>query len=213
MTTNTSKDATENATRDAVRIADKTAGENSDESSDESSNNDSDNESDNESAIEYEEEITLSDEFDRLRWSVFKDISNIQVYEDPSKKRTSKLLPFLGHPIAGKSATEPPCHKIALSIEALVYIETPGYKRTGRLVICRADSGIVTIADVVEQLPPYIRANRDEIFWVIGPTMQFDPPISAIEDIPADTELFFAGFSFNVIDEEYHSIGVELDTE
>jgi hypothetical protein len=205
MTTNTSTDATESAARDAVRIADETAGENSDESSDESS--------DNESAIEYEEEITLSDEFDRLRWSVFEDISNIQVYEDPSKKRTSKLSPFLGHPIAGKSATKAPCHKIAFSIEALVYIETPGYKRPGRLVICRADGGIVTIADVVEQLPPYIRANRDDIFWVIGPTMQFEPPISAIEDIPADTELFFAGFSFNVIDEEYYSIGVELDTE
>lgn len=98
MTIKTSKDATENETLDAVLTADETASRRSDERSDESNtdgDNESDIESDNGSAIDYEEETTLSDGFDCLRWSVFKDISNIQVYEDPSKKRTPSYHPSM----------------------------------------------------------------------------------------------------------------------
>jgi hypothetical protein len=55
--------------------------------------------------------------------------------------------------------------------------------------VCRADGSITTIADVVEQRSLYIRANRDDMFWVTWPRMQFNPQISATEDIPADTKL------------------------
>lgn len=41
----------------------------------------------------------MSDEFDRLRWSVFEDISKIQVADD-SEGLGSEQSPFLGQSIA-----------------------------------------------------------------------------------------------------------------
>jgi hypothetical protein len=208
MTTNASKDAMENVTKDPT--IDETASNDLDESWDESSN-DSENESDNEGTIVYDEVTTLSDDFDRLRWSVFDDVSKIQVYEDLSNKRTSKLSPFHSHPIAKSSATDPPCHKIAFDLDAFSHIETPGYRSPNRCMVCRADGGIVTIADVVGQLSPYLIANEEDIFWVVGTTLQFDPPMGPYKGIPANTKLYFEGFSPTIIDEGYYAIEVILD--
>jgi hypothetical protein len=47
---------------------------------------------------------TMSEEFDRLRWSVFEDISKMQVADD-SASITPNVLPFLDHHVASESAT------------------------------------------------------------------------------------------------------------
>ncbi|KAI2488222.1 hypothetical protein Ptr902_02355 [Pyrenophora tritici-repentis] len=206
MATNTNNYTAESETKVTDLPANDTDNENSDEGS-----NDSDNESSNESAMEYENVMTVSDDFDSLCWYVFGGTSHIQVYSDPSNKCTSSLSLFHGHPIEKAPATSPPCHKLAFSIETRSYIETPGYKKPRRLVVLGIDGGIVTISDVVEQLSPYIRANKEDIFWVLGPTIQFDPPLSPYQDTPVNTNIWSSGFSFGVIEEEYYSIGVELD--
>lgn len=46
-------------------------------------------------------DTSMNEEFSRLRWSVFDDISQIQVADDPDSL-TPNLSPFLGHPIASK---------------------------------------------------------------------------------------------------------------
>jgi hypothetical protein len=108
MDSTISKDLNEDPVSRANLVAEKTANETSDESSNASndnSDNRSDNPSDDESFLVFEEETTFSDGFDCLRWSVFEDVLNSQVYEDLSNRRASTLIPFYVHPIAEFSAT------------------------------------------------------------------------------------------------------------
>jgi hypothetical protein len=84
-------------------------------------------ESDNESTIEHEKEINWSDEFDTLRWAVFGDLS---------KKRAYKLLPFHGHIIVSKLATEPLCHNHVFESKALCCIETLTTKDRSQPLLC-----------------------------------------------------------------------------
>jgi hypothetical protein len=84
---------------------------------------------------------------------------------------------------------------IAFDFLVLTYIGTPCYKRPRHVVVSRLDDSVMTIADKVEQLSPYTRDKRENIFQVVGFGMELDRPISDIEDIPKDTKLCFASFS------------------
>ncbi|KAI4616752.1 hypothetical protein J4E80_006027 [Alternaria sp. BMP 0032] len=126
--------------------------------------------------------IPLNEAFERLRWSVFEDISNILVLDlDEPKTQKPDLLPFEGHAIASEPASEIPLTKIVFSIYELnefAALETgfsdeefdePGfeenrrYKRPEPLLVTRADGGTVTIADVVQQLSGYFLTHKEDI--------------------------------------------------
>jgi hypothetical protein len=214
MNSTISKDLNEDPASHANLVAEETANETLDESSNASndnSDNRSDNPSDDESFLVFEEETAFSDGFDCLRWSIFEDVLNSQVYEDLSNRRASTLRPFYGHPITELSATEPPCYMIAFTTEALPEIETPGYKRPSRLMVSRDDGGIVTIADVFYKLSSYIQANKEDILWVLRATVQFDPPLRPYQDIPGGTQLSFCGLNPTILHGELDSVGVLID--
>jgi hypothetical protein len=219
MTTNTTEHITEGAASTAIQVSGETINRSLDERWDEDLNEggsdsetESEAESDNESVIDYGVETTLSEGFARLHWSVFEDISKVQVHTDVCRQ-SSELSPFHGHAIAKQPATDPPCYKIAFDIEALSYIETPGYKRPGRLRVQRPDGGVVTIADVVEQLSPYFDENKEDILWVKAPMLDIDPYSTRYDELVWNTKFFFAGFSIDVIEDEYYAIGVEVEAE
>jgi hypothetical protein len=219
MTTNTTEHITEGAASTAVQAGGETINRSLDENSDENLNGgDSDSEtegeteSDNESVIDYGVETTLSEGFALLHWSVFEDISKVQVHTDLCRQ-SSDLSPFHGHAIAHQPATDPPCSKIAFTIDALAYIEDPGYKKPGRLMVQRPDGGVVTIADVVEQLSPYFDENKEDILWVKGPMLDINPYSTRYDELVWNTEFFFAGFSIDVIEDEYYAIGVEVEAK
>jgi hypothetical protein len=159
-------------------------------------------------------DTAMSDEFDRLQWSVFDDISKIQVANN-STSLTPDLLPFVGHPIASEAATQDPLHEIAFCIEALEEFEAFDYEESDMdapdpLVVRRADGGIVTIADVVEQLSRYIIVHKDMILEAKSPFVLMTHEITeggehvvrlpAYEDVLAspDTKVAFQGFYGNI---------------
>ena len=126
--------------------------------------------------------IPLNDAFERLRWSVFEDISNILVLDEPKTPGGKPCLsPFEGHAIASEPASAIPLTKIAFSIDELnefAALETgfsddefdePGYEENRRyqrpepLLVTRADGGTVTITDVVEQLSVYLLTLKKDI--------------------------------------------------
>jgi hypothetical protein len=78
-------------------------------------------------------------------------------------------------------------------------------------MVSRDDGGIVTIADVVHQLSSYIQANKEDILWVLGATVQFDPPLRPYQDIPAGTRLYFCGLSPTFLHGELDSVGFLID--
>ncbi|KAH7074588.1 hypothetical protein BKA63DRAFT_513299 [Paraphoma chrysanthemicola] len=109
-----------------------------------------------------EVDTAMSEEFDRLRWSVFEDLSTIQVANE-SESIEPELSSFLGHPIASEPATEDPLHEIAFCSDDLQNFEAADFEAPEPLLVRRADGGIVTIGDVVEQLSRYfVKAQRQD---------------------------------------------------
>lgn len=124
--------------------------------------------------------IPLNEAFERLRWSVFEDVSKILVLDEPETQETG-LSPFEAHTIAAEPASEIPLSKIAFSIDELnefAALETgfsddeldePGakenllHKRPKPLLVSRADNGTVTAADVVQQLSAYFFTHKEGI--------------------------------------------------
>jgi hypothetical protein len=100
--------------------------------------------------------ISMNDVFNRLRWPIFEDISNIRVLDGP-KISNPDLLPFVGHAIATEPASQIPLTEIAFLIYDLAvhHSEFPDYTAPEDLCVSRADGGIVTVKDVVEQLSVY----------------------------------------------------------
>jgi hypothetical protein len=173
-------------------------------------------------------DTSTSDEFNRLRWSVFEDILQIQVADDPYSL-TPNLSPFLGHPIALEAATQDPLHLIALVIETIEEQETWSWKECPiitpkPLLVRRADGGIITIGDVVEQLSRYIIKNKDLILLAKGPSIQVTHEVTEggehVIGIPADdgapappdTKVVFVGFS-GMIEAGFYALPVELWAE
>jgi hypothetical protein len=62
--------------------------------------------------------IPLNEAFERLRWSVFENVSNILVLDGPKTQKPG-LSPFDGHAIASRPASDIPLIKIAFSIDEL----------------------------------------------------------------------------------------------
>ncbi|PVI07268.1 hypothetical protein DM02DRAFT_357741 [Periconia macrospinosa] len=165
----------------------------------------------------------MSEEFNRLRRSVFEDISKIQV-EDDADSTDPDLSPFSGHPIASEPATEDPLHEIAFCIDTLQMIDLPDYQAPEALVVRRADGGIVTIADVVEQLSVYIIAHKNTILEAKGPFLQTTHEITDagehVVGIPCyqygtvspNTKVAFEGF-FGSIEVGRYAVPVELWAE
>jgi hypothetical protein len=171
----------------------------------------------------------MSEEFNRLRWSVFEDITKIQVANDPDGI-TPHLLPFLGHPIASEAASQDPLYEITFCIDALEEWEAPEYEENDivipePLVVRRADGGIVTISDVIEQLSRYIITHKDIILeakssclhWTTHETTEGGEHIDnipAYEDVlaSADTKVAFDGF-FGSIEAGRYALPVVLWAE
>ncbi|KAI4613389.1 uncharacterized protein J4E87_009856 [Alternaria ethzedia] len=177
--------------------------------------------------------IRLNEAFERLRWSVFKDITNILVLDDPK----TALSPFDGHAIASKSASGIPLTKIAFSIDELnqfAALETgfsddefdePGfeenrrYQRPEPLLVTRADGGTVTVADVVQQLSVYFLTHKEDILMAKAYTNGdmsdhgADDDQAATNTLAKDqgaspgTRVFFDGF-FGIIEPSMDSVPV-----
>jgi hypothetical protein len=174
-------------------------------------------------------DTTMSEEFLRLRWSVFEDISQIQV-ADNLDSLTPNLSPFLGHLIASEPATQDPLHSIALVIETIEEQETWSWEECKDIItpkpllVRRADGGVVTIADVVEQFSRYCITNKDLILLAKGPFLHMrlgsDLGGELVTEIPADdsapappdTKVVFVGFS-GVIEAGFYALPVALWAE
>jgi hypothetical protein len=151
----------------------------------------------------------INNNFYRLRWSVFEEVSNIRIVEDLDSPNP-ELLPFLGHRIRGELATKVPLREIPCCISFLMGSETPDYERPETLTVHRADGGAVTIRDVVEQLSAYFVANKDIILEDKAPflhtttdkaedrTNVLSIPALRSYDISDDTRVFFDGFARDV---------------
>lgn len=168
-------------------------------------------------------ETSMSEAFDRLRWSVFEEVSKILVADD-TERPNPELSPFVSHPIATEAASEIPLHEIAFSIEILDDYEAAEYVRPDPLVVRKADGGIVTVADVVEQLSAHFIAHKDEILEAKEPFLHTTvhstdgelsmsiSPLPVDQDIPADTQVFFDGF-FGGIEPGRSALPVQLWAE
>jgi len=185
--------------------------------------------------------IPLNDAFERLRWSVFEDISNILVLDEP-KTQKPDLLPFEGHVIASEPASEIPLTKIAFSIDELnefAALETgfsddefdePGfeenrrYQRPEPLLVTRADGGTVTVADVVQQLSGYFLTHEEDILTAkaymsgstsdhrAGDEQALTTTLGEDRGTSPGTKVFFEGF-FGIIEPTMESLPVLLWTE
>jgi hypothetical protein len=163
----------------------------------------------------------MSDEFGRLRWSIFDDVSEIRVEDDPDSIDT-ELLPFWDHAIASKAATEYPLYEISFSIKDADEFDSDGFEAPEPRVVRRADGGVITIADIVEQLSQYLIENKDKILeakaaqlhsthWRDGkqvgdvgtPAYDYDEPP------PPDTKVAFEGF-FGGVESRDTVVQVEL---
>jgi hypothetical protein len=163
----------------------------------------------------------MSDEFGRLRWSIFDDVSKIRVEDDPDNIDT-ELLPFWDHAVASKAATEYPLHEISFSISDADEFDSDGFEAPEPRVVRRVDGGVITIADVVEQLSQYLIENKDKILeakaadlhwshWVDGervgdvgtPECDYDDPPSS------DRRVAFEGF-FGGVQSRNTVVPVEL---
>ncbi|KAF1839656.1 hypothetical protein BDW02DRAFT_486452 [Decorospora gaudefroyi] len=143
----------------------------------------------------------MSDAFERLRWSIFEDVSSIRVV-DNLQSPTPNLSPFVGHAIATESASQVPLTKIAFASDDLMqYLDHP----PEALMVSRADGGIVTVADVVEQLSAYFLDHKEEIL------MAMESLLEAITtpEISPNTRVFFDGF-FGSIEPSGHPLPVCL---
>jgi hypothetical protein len=153
----------------------------------------------------------MSEAFDRLRWSVSEDISTILVAptsEDPG----AVWLPFLGHPIAAEPASEIPLREIGLTSEVLGDYDgfddnDEWYEAPDAWIVRREDGGIVTVGDVVEQLPLHLFAHKKEILEFIAPMLNITPG-----DLLEDTMIFFDGFP-DAISPRNNDVGVSLWAE
>ncbi|KAI4948601.1 hypothetical protein J4E86_007949 [Alternaria arbusti] len=182
--------------------------------------------------------IPLNEAFERLRWSVFEDITNILVLDDPK----TDLSPFDGHAIASEPASEIPLTKIAFSIDELnefAALETgfsddefdePGfeenrrYQRPEPLLVTRTDGGTLTVADVIQQLSVYFLTHKEDILKAKAYTNGDSSDHGADDDQAATntlgkvrgtspgTRVFFDGF-FGIIEPTMDSVPVLLWAE
>jgi hypothetical protein len=147
--------------------------------------------------------ISINDEFNRLSWSIFENISNIRVLGGPKTSNLDLLL-FVGHAIATESPSQIPLTEIAFLIYDLAahHSEFSEYTAPEDLRVSRADSGIITVQDVVEQLSVYFETHKEDILMA----KEDD------EETTADTRVFFEGF-FGMIEPISPSLPVILWAE
>lgn len=158
--------------------------------------------------------------FSRLKWSVLEDISFIQVVEHGN----TDGIPLTGHPLGATAATQPTVTEIKVCIQDLEEYEADEFEAPEPQVIRREDGGVVTIADVIEQLSVYIIANAEAILEVKAPLVQATHElvegehvigIPAEENAPklgANTRIYFEGF-FGGIEPDYYALPVRLWAE
>jgi hypothetical protein len=146
------------------------------------------------------------DAFNRLRWSIFEDVSTILVLDDP-RSQNPYFSPFLGHAIAAEPASQIPLTKIAITNWYIDDYSLYDYEPPEPLLVSRADGGTITVADVVEQLSAYFASHREDIFmvlevylgkkpcrFVVDGKVEYDPTLAGDEGLSADTKVFFDGF-------------------
>jgi len=170
--------------------------------------------------------IPLNDAFERLRWSIFEDVSKILVLDEP-ETRNPGLSPFEGHTIAAESASEIPLTEIAFSIDELNQFHAngiSGFQRPKPVVVSRADGGTVTVADVVQQLSVYFLSYKEDILRAKEAYLEESTSDYGTDDEqvgtaticeghgahqPANRRVFFDGF-FGIIEPTMEALPVLL---
>jgi hypothetical protein len=161
--------------------------------------------------------IEMNDAFERLRWSIFEDISAIQAV-DSLDTPTPELSPFIAHPIALEVTSKVPLTKIAFTIEALDNFEHPYYRSPRRVFVRREDNAPLTVQDIVEQLSVYFKTHKDGILEskdgdlrtsisTVGEDGKIYPVTTALlgddDNISEDTRVFFDGFPGSLFSSDY----------
>jgi hypothetical protein len=170
--------------------------------------------------------IPLNDAFERLRWSIFEDVSRILVLDEP-ESRSPGLSPFEGHTIAAEPASEIPLTEIAFSIDELNEFHAngiPGFQRPKPVLVSRADGGTVTVADVVQQLSVYFLSHKEDILTAKEAYLEESTSDCGTDDEqvgtttigkghgahkPANRRVFFDGF-FGIIEPTMKALPVLL---
>jgi hypothetical protein len=127
----------------------------------------------------------------------------------------------LGHSIVSEAATEIPLHEIAFSVWDLDNVELPEYDAPMPVLVRRADGGVITVGDVVQQLSHYFTELKDKILEAKSPFLQMTHEVTATgehivgipayEDLlaPPDTQVAFEEF-FGGIHNGRFAVPVEL---
>jgi hypothetical protein len=121
---------------------------------------------------------------------------------DDPKSPNPNLSPFCGHAIATEAATNVPLTEIEFTSDDLDNHFEYDYTAPDAVLVKRADGGIVTISDVVEQLGVYFLTHKEAILLAKAQVADGDPwttvPVGGDEDdqktLPANTRVFFDGF-------------------
>ena len=139
--------------------------------------------------------------FVRLKWSIFDDISGIQVFRD-AEDGSFELRPFTDDAIRTELATSVPLTCMPIEIDILSECdeswkddgscfptmethsedaggeaEEPQYYRSPEsLIVKRDDGGPITVEDVVEQVHPYLNKYRHDIVHWTNETTGEKPP-------------------------------------
>lgn len=106
--------------------------------------------------------------FARLRWSIFDDMSDVQVMDDPNSLTTT-LSSFSDHPIAKEHATNVPQGEIQFNAQTMMEFEGLDFEEPDELVVTRADGETVTVGDVVTQLHSYFNLHKATILECLAP--------------------------------------------
>jgi hypothetical protein len=166
----------------------------------------------------------LTEELERLHWSVFEPPSHVQVDENEESPYPQSSA-LSDHPLAALPATQPPIHEIGFSIGPLMEWETLDYEPPEPVLVRRSDGGVVTIKDMVEQLAPYFLAHKDDILEAKGPMIASTheivdgqhvvgiPAYDSCNPVNPDTKVWFDGFLSRFINAGDHSVHVELRAE
>ncbi|PVH95052.1 hypothetical protein DM02DRAFT_618148 [Periconia macrospinosa] len=160
--------------------------------------------------------------FDRLRWPIFDDISNIQVMDDPDCLTTT-LSPFLDHSIAEEPATDACLVEMLFNVGALLEFEGLDFEPPDDLVVSRDDGGTVTVGDVVAQLHEYFNVHKQDILQCLAPVYNtrqsttdgkretvIEASGNLYQAIPEGKKVFFNGFGAGIIEPHAPVVEVEL---
>ncbi|GJC90715.1 hypothetical protein ColLi_13553 [Colletotrichum liriopes] len=103
----------------------------------------------------------------RLYWPVYRDISEVQVFDDPEEdEEHSPKRPFLGHPLAKERVTNYSLTELLVGIgfqeeKECHTLDNDEYEDP-KLLVKREDGGTITIEDFVMQVHSFLLKHKEE---------------------------------------------------